>query len=353
MVFRTRVAFMLKKILLLALFGCCLSFLTLEVGIAKDKEKIPPAFVETVRVALTGEQPKVFATGNVVANPGIIVRPEVAGRITKVFFKPGEKVVVGTPLIEINPDIIKAQLARNQVDLQLKHLSYERSRQLYTTHTVSKEEYDNALAALNSAKELVEEMNARLRQTLLVASFSGRVGINLVNLGDYVNAGQDIVSLQALDPIYVDFSIPEIYVHKVNANQEISVTSESSPNEVFKGKVFAVDPLVDAKTRSVKVRALIPNPEEKLLPGTFVEVALVIGEQKQMVKIPQTAVVYDAAGNYVYKVINGHAKKTAVVLGERDGANILVKQGLVVGDTIVTAGQLRIAMDGAMVVVKQ
>jgi len=237
--------------------------------------------------------------------------------------------------------------------LKLKRLSYERIAELYTTHTVSKAEYDDSLAALDSAKAKVEEADARLRQTLLTASFSGKVGINLVNVGDYVNMGQDLVSLQALDPIYVDFSIPEVYVHRVHVNQEVSVTSEASPNETFKGMVFAVDPLADAKTRSIKIRAVVPNKEEKLLPGTFVEVRLLTGEQQQVIKIPQTAVVYDTTQNYVYKVIDGHAKKTVVILGERDGTNVLVKQGLSVGDVIVTAGQLKIAMDGAMVIVAQ
>jgi len=318
----------------------------------KQEQKIPPAFVETARVALSGNQQDLSSTGNVVANPGIIVRSEIAGRITQIFFKPGEKVIAGAPLIEIYPDIIKAELAQNQADLKLKQLSYDRMSKLYATHTVSKAEYDNALAALDSAKAKVEEANAKLRQTLLTASFSGRVGINLVNLGDYVNMGQDLVSLQALDPIYVDFSIPEMYVHQVHVNQEISVTSESSPNEVFKGTVFAIDPLADSKTRSIKIRAIVPNKEEKLLPGTFVEVTLLTGKQQQIIKIPQTAVVYDSAGDYVYRVIDGHAKKTTLILGERDGANILVKQGLVVGDIVVTAGQLKIATDGAAVIAK-
>lgn len=341
---------MLKKILLLSvILGC------IHTCLAKDKQeqKIPPAFVETTRVTSTGNQQELSSTGNVVANPGIIVRSEIAGRITQIFFKPGEKVVAGAPLIEIYPDVIKAELAQCQADLKLKQLSYERIAKLYESHTVSKAEYDNALAALDSAKAKQEEMNAKLRQTLLTASFSGRTGINLVNLGDYVNVGQDLVSLQTLDPIYIDFSVPEMYVHQVRVNQEISVTSESSPNEIFKGTVFAIDPLADSKTRSIKIRAVVPNKEEKLLPGTFVEVTLLSGKQQQVIKIPQTAVVYDAAGDYVYKVVDGHAKKTAVVLGERDGTNISVKQGLVVGDIVVTAGQLKIATDEAAVIIKQ
>lgn len=338
---------MLKKILLFAVvLSCaCASF-------AKNKpeQKTPPAFVETTRVTLSGNQQNISSTGDVVANPGIIVRSEIAGRITQIFFKPGEKVVAGAPLIEIYPDVIKAELAQCQADLKLKQLSFERKAKLYETRTVSKAEYDDALAGLNSAKAKVDEANAKLRQTLLTASFSGRVGINLVNLGDYVNMGQDLVSLQALDPIYIDFSIPEMYAHQVRVNQEISVTSEASPNEIFKGTVLAIDPLADSKTRSIKIRGIVPNKEEKLLPGTFVEVTLLTGKQQQAIKIPQTAIVYDAAGNYVYKVVDGHAKKTTVILGERDGTDILVKQGLNVGDVVVIAGQLKIAMDGAMVI---
>ena len=342
---------MLARILLV-LLSIMLSFTHTACTKKNQEQKIPPAFVETTHIILGSNQQSLSLTGNVVANPGIVVRSEIAGRITKIFFKSGEKVVAGAPLVEIYPDIIKAEVAQDQADLKLKQLSYGRMAKLYTTRTVSKAEYDDASAALDSAKAKADEANATLRQTLLTASFDGRVGINLVNLGDYVNAGQAIVSLQALDPIYVDFSVPEIYVHQVHANQEVSVTSEASPKDIFKGKVFAIDPLADVNTRSIKIRAIVPNQEEKLIPGTFVEVTLLMGEPQQVVKIPQIAVVYDAAGDYVYKVINGHAKKTMVVLGKRGSTDILVKQGLMVGDVIVTAGQLKIAADGAAVVEK-
>jgi len=337
---------MLKKIILFAVIFSINNF------ILAAEQKIPPAFVETIQIAVSENQQDLFATGNVVANPGIIVRAEMAGRITKIFFKPGEKVLAGAPLIEIYPDIIKAQLAQYQADLKAKQLSYERIAKLYTTHTVAKAEYDDASTALDATKAKVAEAEARLRQTVLVASFAGRVGINLVNIGDYVNVGQDLVSLQALDPIYVDFSIPEIYVHQIQVNQVVNVTSEASPHKIFAGMIFAIDPLADVKTRSIKVRAIVPNHEEKLLPGTFVEVKLFMGRHT-VIKIPQTAIVYDATGNYVYKVIDGHAKKTKVILGERDGSNIVVKQGLNVADVVVTAGQLKIATDGAMVVEKR
>jgi membrane fusion protein, multidrug efflux system len=342
---------MLKKIIYIILTTLALS--CANISLAKESIKQEPIAiaVATTSIELSTNQQKISATGSVVANPGIIVRPEIAGRVTKIFFKPGDKVKIGDPLLEINPDIIKAELAQYEADLKLKQSSFQRAAKLYAMHVFTKAEYDTAVSGQAAAQALVEEHRAKLRQTLIVAPFAGRLGINSVNFGDYVNAGQDIVSLQALDPIYIDFSVSEINVHQISPNQELTVTSESVPNVIFKGKVLAIDPLVDAKTRSLKVRAVIPNHEEKLLPGTFAAVTLLVGSPKQIIKIPQTAVVYDNSGNYVYKDAGGRAKKTPVVLGERDKENIEIKTGLNVGDNVVTDGQLKISTDGTPITV--
>ncbi|MFA6409178.1 MAG: efflux RND transporter periplasmic adaptor subunit [Gammaproteobacteria bacterium] len=340
-----------KNTLLTILVMVTINFSGIAVAKKVDKQGLRTAYVEVTRLELSTDQEKISSTGNVVADPGIIVRSEIAGRVTKILFKPGENVVTGTSLIEIYPDIIKAELNQYQADLKLKEVSYQRFAKLHDLHVVSSADYDNALAARDSARALMEQANAKLRQTLLVASFSGRVGINLVNVGDYVSVGQDLVSLQALDPIYVDFSVPESYVHKISVNQEVLATSETAPNELFKGAIYAIDPLGDSKTRSIKVRAVFANKKEQLLPGTFASINILIGEKKQGIKIPQTSVMYDVAGDYVYKVVDDQAKKTPVVLGERDNQNVLIKQGLEVGDTIVTNGQMKITADGAPVVV--
>lgn len=343
---------MRKKILLTIIAFSALNFV--NIAFCKTAPKaapaMPPAFVETMKVEMSNDQKKILATGSVVSNPGIVVRPEAAGRVTQIFFKPGEKITVGTPIIEINPDTVKAELAQAQAQLKLKQLNYARYSQLYQSHTVSKAEFDQSQADLDSAKAQVDQKNAQLRQLIITAPFSGRLGINLVNLGDYVTVGQDIVSLQALDPIYVDFAVPEINAHNVAVNQQVLISSDAIPNAVFNGTVFATDPLVNTKTRSLNVRAIVPNKEEKLLPGTFAEVTLLYGAKESKIKIPQTAIVSEATGNFVYKAVNNKAVKTPVTLGDRDVQNIIITDGLKVGDVIVTAGQLKIAFDGAPII---
>lgn len=337
----------LNAILAIVVFG----FFNVTLAKTTPKEpEVPPAFVETMKVVPTLDQRKILATGSVIANPGVVIRPEMPGRVTQIFFKPGEKINAGVPIIEINPESTKAELAQAQAQLKLKQLNYERFSKLYQSRTVSKAEFDQSQADLDSAKAMVDQENAKLHQLIITAPFSGRLGINLVNLGDYVTQGQDIVSLQALDPVYVDFAVPEIDIHNVAVNQQVNITSDSIPDMQFSGNVFAIDPLVNVKTRSLNVRAVVPNKEEKLLPGTFAEVTLLYGTKEPKIKVPQTAIVSDATGNYVYKVVDNKAVKTAVGLGERDIQNIIITSGLKSGDSIVTAGQQKIAFDGAPII---
>jgi len=311
----------------------------------------PPPVVEVVKVEASTLLDQLTATGTLVSIPGIVVKPEISGRVTNVYFKSGDEVKANTPLLEIYPDILKAQLLQNQAELKLHQLNFDRYAKLYTTHTVSKAEYDQEKANLDSSIAKVAQSQAGLSQTLIKAPFDGRLGVNLVSLGQYINAGQDIVSLQSLDPIYVDFTISEIYASKIAVNQEIKIQSDAYPNADFKGKVVAIDSLVNQNTRSIKVRAEVANKDKKLLPGAFAEVVLFVGSAKQVVKVPQTATIYDPNGNYVYKVVDGKAVKALVTLGARDDQNVIVQSGLVAGDTVITAGQLKIPQEGAAVII--
>lgn len=312
---------------------------------------MPPAFVEVTQVQYGSVQGSVSATGTAVANPGIVVRSEVAGRITDVYFKSGADVAAGTQLIQIYPDIIKAQNAQDISALQLAKLNYERYAQLYASRTVSKADYDNAFANLAEARAKVAGSTAQLSQTLVHAPFTGRLGVTLVSVGQYINIGDNIVSLQTLDPIYVDFSVPETYSGQIAVGQDLTAHLDAYPGIKFSGKVYAVESLLDKTTRSFNVRAALPNPDKKILPGSFADINLLIGSKIQVIKIPQTAIVYSTDGNYVYRVINGKAVKTPVTLGDRDAQNVVVQDGLKVGETIVTAGQLKIMMDGSPVIV--
>lgn len=329
---------------LIFVIGMCLSVLVLAKN-EEHGEAMPPAPVEAMTVKATTTQQQVVSTGSLLAIPGIIVRPEISGRITKIFFRPGETVKQGTALVEINPDVNQAQLANAQANLKLQQLNFERFNSLYQTRTVSKAEYDKARADLESARAQVDLQSANLRQTLIRAPFDGKIGLNLINVGDYLTAGKDIASLQSLNPIYVDFPVPEVYLRQISVGQPISLASESYPDAKFTGKVFAIDPLLNQNTRTISVRGVVPNDADELLPGAFAEVTLFTSKPQEAIKIPQTAVVHDAAGNYVYRYVDGKAVKTLVSLGARDQQSVMVLNGLRAGDVVITAGQLKIFAD--------
>jgi membrane fusion protein (multidrug efflux system) len=323
----------------------------MPLALAKPAPAVPPTFVETMTASPSTRPNQVSATGSLVSIPGIAVKPEISGRITKIYFKSGDNTTIGAPLIEINPDLIRAQLADAQAQSQLTKLQFGRFAELYKTHDVSKDDYDKAQANYVSAQAKVENMQAQLRQTNIVAPFSGKLGLCQVNLGDYVNAGQTVlVNLQSLDPLRVDFSIPETYLSKVAIGQAVLLHTDAYPNETFTGKVEAIESLINQNNRTLNIRASVPNKEEKLLPGGFAETILQFGLVQQLIIVPQTAVVYAPDGTYIFKVVDGKAKRVAVTLGERDADSVVVKSGIKAGDVIVVAGQLKLH-DGASVVV--
>lgn len=309
-----------------------------------------PTFVDVITVHPSTRQDQISATGSLISIPGIVVKPEISGRITKIYFKSGDTVAVGAPLVEIYPDLIKAQLVQAQAQAQLTRLQLERSTKLYRTKDVSKDNLDQAQANYNSAQAQVEYAQAQLRQANIVAPFAGKLGLSQVNLGDYVNAGQNIVNLQSLDPLRVDFNISEAYLSKVAVGQTVLLHTDAYPKETFTGKIEAIESLINQNNRTLNIRAIVPNKDGRLLPGTFVEAIPQFGLQSQLIIIPQIAIVYNPEANYVFKMINGRAIKTEVTLGERDSDNIVIKSGIKDGDVIITAGQLKLH-DGSPVVV--
>lgn len=322
--------------------------------VASGKLKSPaalPAFVETTTVQLSTVTDQIMATGTLIAIPGITIRTEIAGRITKIYFTPGADVIVGTPLIEINPASLQAAVVQDQANVKLTKLNWERAQRLYKQHVIAKSDFDQAQDNLDVAQGKLEQDTAELKKSTIHAPFSGRLGLNTVNLGDYANVGQNVVNLQSLDPIYVEFSIPQTYLSKLIVGQALTLKSTAYPEQEFSGKVCALESLVDVNARSLKMRAAITNHDKKLLPGTFVQVYLVIGAPLKVIKVPQTAIVYETEGNYVYRVIDNKAVRTMVVLGAKDKQNVTINSGLAVGDVIVTSGQMKVK-DGMTVINK-
>lgn len=314
--------------------------------------QLPPVVVETAKAQQTVWQTRVQSVGSLSAFEGIAVRPEISGRITKIYFKSGQKINAGDPLVQINPELYYAQLMQAEAKLKLAEISFQRMQKLYRQRAVAKIDFDKAAAELQSAQGEVGVIKATLNQALVKAPFSGRLGLREVSLGDYTSPDQEITNLQQLDPLRVDFAIPEVYLGKLAIGQTVLVQTDAYPDKVFTGRVFAFDAQVNRQTRSLGVRASIPNKDEKLLPGIFVQVTLLAGEQKKVVTVPQTALVYQPDGYYIFKAVNDKAIKTKVIIGERDQNNIVITQGIQAGDVIIIAGKLKL-QSGAPIIVRQ
>lgn len=329
--------YIINALLLVVLY--CIYIVPAE---GKNKDKPQSVLVEAKAAQLQSFKKQLTVTGTLRANQGIIVRPETSGRIKQIYFKSGTMIAAGAPLIQLNQDIIAAQVQQSEAELQLAKKNYARMQELFKTRTIARAEFDEVAAKLTTASAKFAENKAALNQTLIKAPFTGKLGLSAVSLGDYVNAGQETVSLEAIDPIEVEFSVPQIYLGNLATGQPITITSDAYAAQKFTGQIYAIDALVNLSNRTIAVRASIPNSNGKLLPGTFVEVHLDFTSNKSILVIPQTAVMYDEGEAYVFKLVGDKAIKTKVMIGERDKTNVAVLSGLNVNDMIVTAGQLNI-----------
>lgn len=297
--------------------------------------------VEAITATSRDWQSKIHASGTLNAVQGIMIKSQVAGNVTKIYFHSGQDVKAGDTLLEINPGILKANLVAAQAKADLMTGDYDRAQALFKRGALSKQDTDTAEANKASALADLEAVKAQLAQNIITAPVSGKLGLTLFNLGDYINVGQALVNLQSTDTLRVDFSVPQNQSANVNAGDSVVVTSDSFPGEKFEGKVSAVDTAINIDTRTIAVRADIPNPQQKLLPGSFVQVVLDTGAPSMLLSIPQVAVVYDSSGNYVYRIVNGKAVKTPISILHVTKTEVAVS-GLNNGDVVITEGQLKI-----------
>ncbi len=319
-----------------------------DVADKKPSHQLPTVGVQTTTAQQKKWQEKVQATGTLSANQGVMVSTEVSGKVTQIFFKSGQMVQAGTPLVQLDPSVDRAALASALSQIPLDENQYKRALDLYKKGVGSKSDLDERQAALEQSRAEAAKAKATLDLKLLTAPFSGRLGLRKIDLGQYVNPGAAVVNLQAIDPMRVEFSIPQVYLEKLALGQKVTITSDSYPGQTFDGNVYALDSAVNTNTRSLGIWASIPNQQHELVPGTFAEVTLFVGQPMEVITVPQTAIVYNNTSDFVYKVINDKAVKTDVKLGQRVGKLVQVASGLKAGDVIVAAGQNRL-YDGASV----
>jgi membrane fusion protein (multidrug efflux system) len=311
-----------------------------------------PQTVSTFTAAYQEWQPKIEAVGSLHAIEGVEVSPEVTGIVSAIHFEQGQDIKQGTVLVELVADNDIARLHTLQAAASLAKTTYERDKEQFEFKAVSQQQLDADKASLAQADASVAEQQALVNKKFIRALFSGRTGVRLVSVGQYLNAGTPVVSLQKLDPIYLDFSVPQQSISIVKVGQKVTATTDAYPGEVFSGKVSVINPEVDSATLNVKVRAELSNPRHQLLPGMYATVDISSGKPERHITLPQTAVTYNPYGNIVFLVEQqgvddkGKAKLVAkqvfVTTGDTRGDQVAILKGLKEGDTVVSAGQVKL-----------
>jgi membrane fusion protein (multidrug efflux system) len=348
----------MKKKFLFALLGLGVVFGA--IFLVKKKQfaapppfQMPPEGVTTAAVMAQDWDHTINSVGTLRADQGVTVSSEGQGAIRKIAFESGAVVKAGDVLVELDTDVERAQLEAAQSRAELSRLTLERARSLWDRAAMAKSEFDTADAAFKQAVADVESLKAVLEKKTMRAPFSGRVGIRQVNLGQFLDRGNPIVTLQALDPIHVDFSLPQQRLADCKVGYVARVTSDSRPGLVFTGTITAISPQIDATTRTITVEATFKNADEQLSPGMFVNVEVVAPEQDHVVAIPATAVYYQAFGDSVFVVkdvkdektgqVSKHAEQRFVRLGRTQGDFVAVLSGVKDGEEVVTTGAFKLS----------
>lgn len=307
-----------------------------------------PVKAEPVTVGSVVDE--VTAVGSLLSDESVMIRPEIDGRIDSLNFQEGQPVSRGQRLVTIDASEYQAQLAAVTAELRTEKQRYTRAQELYQQKFITKEALDVQAGAVDRLEARVQEVQARVDKTVIRAPFAGVVGLRKVSPGAYVKAGDDIVSLGNSYTIKVDFRIPEVYLSKIRRDQPITVRVDAYPNQEFHGEVYAIQPSVDTETRTVLMRARIPNKSLKLKPGLFARVALTTETRRNAISVPEEALWPQGTDNFVFKVVDGKVALTKVELGNRRPGEVEIIQGLAAGDVVVTEGQIKLR-DGAPVMV--
>jgi membrane fusion protein (multidrug efflux system) len=314
---------------------------------------LPPATVSTMAIGTSEWQPKLSSVGNVRAFRGVELSTEVAGLVATVPIKSGQDVKAGELLIKLNDTSDVAQLNSLQAMADLAKVINERDRQQLAIQAISKNVFDTSAADTKSKQAQVEQQIALVAKKNLKAPFSGRIGIVSINPGQYVNSGDKLLTLQTLDPIFVDFNLPQNNAEQIKVGQEVEVTTDAFKDVSFAGKITAVSPKVDTNTRNIQVEAQLANPDKKILPGMFANVNIKLGDQVKLLTLPQTAVTYNPYGSTVFlakpagkKDKQGNdileAQQVFVTTGATRGDQVAILKGVEEGAIVVTSGQLKL-----------
>jgi membrane fusion protein (multidrug efflux system) len=320
----------------------------------------PPEPVTTAVVQAQSWAPAVDAVGSVNAVQGVTVAAELDGNVAKIAFEAGQEVRAGDLLVQQDIGAEEAQLRAAEAAVELARITLERSRDLLASKTISQSQYDSDNASWKQAVAQADNIRATIAKKTIRAPFSGRLGIRLVNLGQTLKAGDSIVSLQALDPVYVDFSVPQQELARIRTGQPVQITGDAIPGRTVTGQVTAINPEVDSATRNVVIEATVANADESLRPGMYVDARVLLPAGQPVLVIPASSVLYAPYGDSVFVVEQQKDAKTGeatavarqqfVRLGETRGDFVEVTSGVREGDVIVSTGAFKLHNGGTVVV---
>jgi membrane fusion protein (multidrug efflux system) len=315
-------------------------------GAAPTGQKGPgnsePLVVNVIQLKKETLNNQLQVSGTILPNESVDIKPEISGLVTKVNFNEGQYVTKGTPLVYLNDNELQAQFQRLQYTQKLVQTQESRQKQLLAREAISQEEYDIVLNQYNTALSDIKLVQAQLEKTVIRAPFNGRLGLRQVSEGAVINAANIIVSIVNIDPIKLEFSIPERYASLVKEGSSIYFSSESSTEEV-EGKVYAFEPQIDAATRTIKLRAQSPNKSGKYLPGMFVKIRFVLDVKEDALLVPAEAVIPELSGYKVFVVgADGNAEQRMIEIGTRTDTQVQILSGLKEGDLVLTTGVMQV-----------
>ena len=312
----------------------------------------PPQTVSTTVAADQDWQPHLSAVGTLRAENGANLSLQLSGIVDQLDFKSGDDVQKGQVLLRLRNDDDVAKLQSLQANAELARINYDRDRKQLLIHAVAQATVDSDVATLKNDDALVAQQQAIVDQKILHAPFAGHLGIRAVDLGQYLTAGTTVVTLQALDPLFVDFYLPQQALSDLKVGQSVALQVDTWPGQTFDGKISAINPQVDSTSRNVQVRAELPNPDHRLFPGMFATLLIETGAPQRFVTLPDTAVAYNPYGSTVYVVVdqgktaggqpNLIAQQTFVTTGDTRGDQVAILKGVSPGQTVVTAGQIKL-----------
>ncbi|WP_051360561.1 efflux RND transporter periplasmic adaptor subunit [Desulfuromonas sp. TF] len=303
----------------------------------------PPGMpVEAALVTTAPVNRELSAVGTLQSDESVVVSAEIAGRVEQIAFSEGEQVKAGQVLLRLDDSVLKAELDRSAASLGLSRANYKRAETLLKDRAISERERDEAYAKWQLDEATLRLAEANRAKTVIRAPFTGRLGLRNVSPGSYLRPGDSIVTLDAIDPIKVDFRVPEGFARQVKVGQSLQVNVDAVPGRTFSGEVIAVSPQLDAQGRSMLLRARLSNEEKLLNPGMFARVTLVLEEKAEALMIPEEALIAQGDSQLVYKVVDGKVEAAPVKLGIRQKGRVEIMEGVQAGDTVITAGHLKV-----------